>query len=502
LKYAVNVKLICAFVTFSTISAKNKIQDLYSTSSFQRFASKFINCCKRRNTGGFEENKLYSIIAEDPGSILWQNLGEPASSIFFRRALSAGLTLAFWIFTAAILIVATYYQNVFSSSFPSVDCSDKNPTRAQAAADYSLGQYQAGLLECYCSDNLTSKLNEIFTEADNQKLCRTWFTKKVLAEGMTILIVIIVEIVNFCVEFIFEVLAKFEKHSTVNTEDSQKVLKTFIGQFLNTGLIILFVNVKIDSISFWQGSYSDTIPLWFANVGSTILSTMFINMLTVPSAVFSSMILKKISQWYDRKFSSNMRITRKKTQEAYEKVYTSAEFVIDSRYSQILTLIYVCFLYSSGMPFLYITTGIQLILTYFFDKIVLLKYSKLPKNYDGKLEAAVRITLYIIVILHPCLGIFMYGMPEYFTNDISYINPSDTTIGKIGERIAKNQENPIRKFFRRITMPWNYVLISVVAFCAITFLLKGVLYNFYKTKILAAFRKDQGISSQIFCITF
>jgi len=34
-------------------------------------------------------------------------------------------------------------------------------------------------------------------------------------------------------------------------------------------------------------------------------------------------------------FSSNRRIARQKTQEGYEKVYTSEEFVIDSRYSQV-----------------------------------------------------------------------------------------------------------------------------------------------------------------------
>ncbi|RYX89413.1 hypothetical protein EON78_07275, partial [bacterium] len=36
------------------------------------------------------------------------------------------------------------------------------------------------------------------------------------------------------------------------------------------------------------------------------------------------------------------------------------------------------------------------------NKLIVLKYSKLPKNYDGKLEAVVRMTLYGILILHPC----------------------------------------------------------------------------------------------------
>ena len=61
---------------------------------------------------------------------------------------------------------------------------------------------------------------------------------------------------------------------------------------------------------------------------------------------------------------------------------------------------------------------------------------------------------------------------NFYKKDISYINPSDPTINIIGERIAKNQENPIRKFFTRITMPWNYVLLGVVALCAATFLFK------------------------------
>ncbi len=148
-------------------------------------------------------------------------------------------------------------------------------------------------------------------------------------------------------------------------------------------MIILLVNIY-SPLSWWQGNFDDIGPTWYDQVGSTIISTMIINAISAPSTKFAGFIVKKILQFVDRRFGKDDSITKKKRQADYESLYTLPEFVIDVRYgqviknsflkfedlinSQILTMIFITFVYGSGMPLLYLTSFAQLIYTYFSDK--------------------------------------------------------------------------------------------------------------------------------------
>ena len=64
------------------------------------------------------------------------------------------------------------------------------------------------------------------------------------------------------------------------------------------------------------------------------------------------------------------KTTHQKTQRDYERLYLGPQFLLDYRYSQILTLVFICFLYSSGLPLLFFTTFTQLMLSYIVDKFM------------------------------------------------------------------------------------------------------------------------------------
>lgn len=57
-------------------------------------------------------------------------------------------------------------------------------------------------------------------------------------------------------------------------------------------------------------------------------------------------------------------------QEDYEEIYTGPEFLIEIRYSQIMTFFFITMIYSSGMPVLYITAFLQMLATYWVDKFL------------------------------------------------------------------------------------------------------------------------------------
>ena len=44
-----------------------------------------------------------------------------------------------------------------------------------------------------------------------------------------------------------ERMTVFEKHSSLSTMYNSQILKIFVIQFVNTALVIIFVNVRLDS---------------------------------------------------------------------------------------------------------------------------------------------------------------------------------------------------------------------------------------------------------------
>jgi len=484
LKTTRNVKMVCAFITFNSINARNKILDMFSSTAIQRA---FAICFGKKGLN-FYGHTLRVKSADDPGSILWENLGEPGPKVFLRRTFSNFLTIMLWVLTGLILCVSTYYKNQFKNKFPSIDCTNEDPTISEAVEDYKLGDYQAGYLQCYCSKDWFGRLNTVFTDYYNEKLCYDLFQDKVLAEGITFAIVFVVLVINYGVQFVFRILSKFEKHSTLNQELAQRVLKTFVGQFLNTGIILLVVNARLtDNTKVWQGKFSDITSLWYSNVGSTLLSTMFINVFSVPAIKFVEVIFNLFARCFDRGCGCNSRKTKRKTQAAYESLYSGPEFYVDTRYSQILTLIFVCLLYSGGMPFLYVTSFIQLVLSYFVDKYFLLRITKLPKNYDQHLAIVVRLTLYGAVFIHLLFAIFMFGQPDILKADASFLSASASSIS---DSISSDKENVIVKYFKRMVTGHNISLSVILIAVIVLYLVKGLFYNFFKNKIIGAFKKD------------
>lgn len=72
-------------------------------------------------------------------------------------------------------------------------------------------------------------------------------------------------------------------------------------------------------------------------------------------------------------------------------------------------------------------------LTTFYLFSIVLTVSKIPKNYDEKLEVIVRQVLYYIIFLHCIFGLWLYGTQDIF--DAEYISFAGTPVS-IGENLV------------------------------------------------------------------
>ena len=121
---------------------------------------------------------------------------------------------------------------------------------------------------------------------------------------------------------------------------------------------------------------------------------------------------------HDRKCTCNERKTRKLVQEDYENVNLGNEFALEFRYSRILTVLSITFLYSGGMPILYPVAAAGLFIAYWMDKCLLFNYYRKPIAFDKLLAEQTLGYFKYIVVLHIIGFLIMYGITPILYNSL------------------------------------------------------------------------------------
>ena len=166
----------------------------------------------------------------------------------------------------------------------------------------------------------------------------------------------------------------------------------------------------------FNGDYSDFSAEWYKVVGITIFTTALINGI---SPVFSAATwgLSCCLRCLDRGCSFNKKKTKKVLQTEYEKVYTGGLIQYDSRYSVIIAMIWVIFMFSSTIPILYFAGFLLCLVMYWTDKLLFLKFYRLPPRHGSTLAKEARDIIEWSLLLHLGMGIYMLSNPDIFTSE-------------------------------------------------------------------------------------
>jgi len=96
---------------------------------------------------------------------------------------------------------------------------------------------------------------------------------------------------------------------------------------------------------------------------------MLINIVTPQIANGASLLYEGYLRCRDRGCTCNRKRTKQLLQEDYEDINTKSDFLLEFRYSQLLTTIFMVFMYSSGMPILYPIAAASFFSMYICDKL-------------------------------------------------------------------------------------------------------------------------------------
>ncbi|DBA00720.1 TPA: LOW QUALITY PROTEIN: hypothetical protein N0F65_001191 [Lagenidium giganteum] len=447
--------------------------------------------------------RLHFRRAPDPTDIVWENLQYSAISRFMRQIFTTLVTLGVLFMSFIIIFLAKLQKSKLEREFGRPSTCPVNVTSAQVVEDElnkidGLVPYKA-LVECFCkaklsSESFTKMKEEVFWNPRNQTnelYCDTWSTSFLRTQGLSVLSVLIVVFVNFALARIITWLVAIERHHTESGQIVSRVVKVFISQFFNTAILMIVINanmnyfmadkvINVSSFQILNGKYSDFTPTWYSDVGVALILTMIINTFSPHVFVIIQYLSQKGSRCWDRGCSFDKSMTKQVTQRDLEALYRGPKFDLASRYSQILTTIFITYLFSAGMPLLNYVGLLALIITYWADKFTFLRIARSPPLYDGKIASATGSLLPYAVLLHSLVAMWMYSNADIFQSesDVSAALRTKTSSADIGEDIPPF-ESQHAEVFGRVTRFQVVVLFAFFAGAGGLVVLKVLLLDYF-----------------------
>ncbi len=291
----------------------------------------------------------------------------------------------------------------------SVHCCDSYPLRTTSIA-------------CYCeSQNLVSAFGNL------SDVCGTYVETVALAQTMTMIPASIVVGINLAIRILAEKLSKFSLHSALTRQRLSIASKAFVAQFINTALMLLFLNGAVPSSYvesqgetnssstrlgslLLQGELDDFNRNWYIIVGQAVIMSMVLNIIAHHVwPLFEAFVLLPLKQRYANRSAV--------TQFELNQAYAGVRFPATIRYVMLLNTVFVCLLYSAHMPILLPLGAMHFASTYWFDKYALLRFYRRPPVYNETFpELAIRL-LPFALLGHVLFAFWAFGnadlMPSY-----------------------------------------------------------------------------------------
>mmetsp|Transcript_26725 Transcript_26725/g.27770 ORF Transcript_26725/g.27770 Transcript_26725/m.27770 type:complete len:1347 (+) Transcript_26725:6-4046(+) len=459
-----------------------------------------ICCCQRKKIQPYYyKNKWLDLNGhiEEPSNIKWQNLTFNPCKRFFRFIVSIVFALILIVASFSVVVFQKYAQDQYVETYNTdMDCNfvpDHENYNEIVSQNKTIDDLELTLakVNCYCKIKSEEvglfEVNNFEIEQDGEIIypCSEWFSLYLKYRSLQIGIILVIPLVNAIIVVMLTFVTYFERNHTLTDDLLSNMLKCFVTQFLNTAVVIVIVNLKVRSIHEWNpdffvlaGIYDDFNGGWYASVGTTIAFTMFINIFTPHLSSWMFWMYFGCRRCCDSGCGESSR-TNRLTKNSYFTLYVGPEFRMDSRYSQILTFIFVVLVFAPGIPILYACLLLFLFMTYWLDKILLLRFYKTPPQYDIFLNKTFNYIISIAIFLHLCFAIWIFGNPDIFADShesLSFFSGISDTISNfsvfndgIGDEIG-----------RRATVSHNIFLLGLLGILVVFVVVRLIFYDLIK----------------------
>ena len=224
----------------------------------------------------------------------------------------------------------------------------------------------------------------------------------------------IVIAVNTVLENVIRSLVQTEKHRNTDAIEDGISRQLFIRLFLNTGLLLVAINVNSASAvssGVSAESYSDLTPAWFKDVGQPLVVAMIYDIVLpfLPLFVEGALALC-------RKKLFLLGLMQRPSQRELNALLEGSDFAMAENYARITNVVFVCFMFSSGLPVLNFVALLTFLTSFWGDKVWFCYFVKTPPSYSLKVGRAASESLLYASLLHTITAIWLYSGTSFHLN--------------------------------------------------------------------------------------
>ena len=243
--------------------------------------------------------------APEPTNVIWENR-DFDKNIRWSKFILVCIAVIFVLFLTFLATVKAkaMTNDLIGKYDDSINCNEMShmysrQQLSQLAADEWVDYYQNGgddsgrqispTLSCFCTGEYMEQGNDAAentytsTEGKQIKTCSEIFSDRAGVGMIAMCVSFLIVGVNFALKVILVDLIKSLRLKTVTLETVYTMITIFVGQFINTAVLIVLNNASFKdfdggngplSLIFFVGTETDFTVTWYKVVGTTIMRTM------------------------------------------------------------------------------------------------------------------------------------------------------------------------------------------------------------------------------------
>ncbi len=402
-----------AFVTFNKAIERDRVIDAYTKLSFYTW------WCNNSHLRLYN-NFLHVQRAPEPSVILWENLGYNWMDRTCRRILTTLGSFLLIFISLSMIFAAKYLKQSVGNSIVTED--DLCP---EAFATWDKGTQQAYIdehsnqLHCYC-DQFTS------TQQANDSYCRKYVQRNMSAQTLVYFASFMVLVVNTLIEKAMRVSSAFEKHHTSDGQRMSIFIRLFVLKYINTAAVFFINNNNILTRTLFGVELESTTEFttdWFNVNGVTIILVQLGDIFNAHSDHIYNFVLFKRQQW---KLIKDPSLAL--TQNELNKAFLGPKFEFAYSYAQLMSTIFVCLTFSSGIPLLYAISAANYGLFYLVEKYLMIHCYRTPPQYNTHVGKAATSLIPLALLIHMAMSVWVLSNNSLFVSDISRTDIAESSI--------------------------------------------------------------------------
>jgi hypothetical protein len=252
-----------------------------------------------------------------------------------------------------------------------------------------------------------------------QSFCVDWLGKRAQSAALVIFAAVFVLCINSVLGYIMRLLTSVEGHHSWEDLNASLALRLFLASFINTAVLVVLINVAwpftLPTEQLKTGKYSDFVAGWFDNVGSSLLTTMLIN-------VFSPHLYPIISGAWHCYF---LRSTKAPTLRDQSRKVLGPVRDPALRYAQLFNTLFVCFVFSTGLPLMIPIAATSFLVFYWVDKALFQYYYRKPQALGVHLQQYLSGLIPYAILLHLAVGTWMVSGTIYAQTNLGLSRLTD-----------------------------------------------------------------------------